>query len=231
MKTFDFALPVGTETVKEVDSSFTIPTGYYALKITAAYITDSGSSDSQGVTLAFTTDTGRMLRLGSNGTIWFRGKDGKVTTEGKFGDTKGKIIPTYGYNQLEAICQAAAGKSFADAASSITERTVEVYGESTQVPMILDLVGATVNMTVFERRANKQALVEGKYTDTNEEVVTNELHRVLPEGMFTVSEIEEGAAEPKYITNWLKKNEGKIQDKFKEVSASSVTSSAVIKKF
>ena len=214
----DLTLPENTTKDIATDSiatgRYTIPTGVYEFKIKAAFKVDSQSSKSQGITLELENTEGRSISL----TSYYRGRDGKLTTVAKWGKNTGKTVRTFGYQQLDDICEQAIEVPLAEAVKSIEKKTIKLFGENQEVDMVMDLLGSSITMAIQERRVNKTTQVGKDWVDTAEEKFENILDKVLTSDHLTMDEVAKKESEAKFIPDeWLPEYEGVIQDKYKEV--------------
>lgn len=88
----------------------------------------------------------------------------------------------------------------------------------TEVEVVVDIIGQSVQLAIKHAAKNKQEQVNGKWVDINEKREFNEIDSVFHEGTDqTLSEALE-ELEATHKEAWLTKNKDKVFDTFKEVS-------------
>lgn len=185
----------------------------YLADIKVMYVTES-SAGAKAVNVELELEDGSNYRE----TIYVTNRNGGVTYE-----KDGKVFPLPGFKLIDELCLIASGKDLTE--QDFQPKTLKLYDFESrsevprEVPVSMDTVGQKIAVAIQQVRENKNAKGgDGKYHPTSEERVFNAIQSVFhPEHKVTVSEARaEKAAE--FWDAWLKKWEGRVNDKYKEVA-------------
>lgn len=190
----------------------------YDCIIKLAYIVKSNSSKAVGVKLVLDHNGSEV-----SDTFWFLNSKGEYKT---VKDGVEKFV--YGYQQMESVCLLSIGQNFQKVEAAQETRTIKVYNfeqkqeVNTDVQMLMPLVGKAIKAGILERKENKTKKNDqtGLYENLTDSRQFNTAVRFFrPRDSLTVAEILAKVTEPKFYKTWLQANQGKLDDKYKEVKA------------
>lgn len=194
-----------------------LASGVYDMTVQAMYIKPT-SSDGIMVNLA-----GMILNQEKSFSFYMMDKDGKNYFETK----DGKKVIFAGYSTVEDIIHVVCGTSLEEA--EVQSKLVNIYSKEAQkkipTPMdvFVDVSGKTISLAITATKKPKQALVNGVYVDTDEDVTVNEVVKVFTSDGETTNEYNtrmqenpDEPANPVFKNLWLEKYEGKLLDKTKK---------------
>ena len=193
----------------------------YLADIKVMYVTESAAG-AKAVNVELELEDGSNYRE----TIYVTNRNGDVTFE-----KDGKVFPLPGFKLIDEMCLIASGKDLTQ--QDFQPKTLKLYDFESrseiprEVPVSMDTVGQKIAVAIQQVRENKQTKGgDGKYHATSEERVYNTIQSVFhPEHKVTVSEAR-AEKEAGFWDAWLKKWEGKVNDKYKEVAQSGGMKSA-----
>lgn len=188
----------------------------YTLRVKNAYFTTS-SGGAVGLKLELlvkdkgTSDNPYIYRE----TLWVTNKQGQ-----QYYERDGKKIPLPGFTHARNICLVCANKPLHQ--MKTTEKIVKEYDSTAKaevdksVPVLSELEGKVFKGAILHTRANK--MVQNQETkawvETNEEAFSNSLAKVFTMDGRTLGE-QLADKDPEFMTKWLEKYKGKLNDKFK----------------
>ena len=110
--------------------------------------------------------------------------------------------------------------------SGLKTKIVDIYDFDlskkvpTEVPMVMDLVGAKVKLAILNQTVDKNVKdASGKYVPSGDTREQNVLDKVFSRAGFTTTELTAKLEAPEFMEAWLKKNKGKSQMKAKGAAA------------
>lgn len=185
----------------------------YLADVKVMYVTES-QAGAKAVNVELELEDGSNYRE----TIYVTNRIGEVTFE-----KDGKVFPLPGFKLIDEMCLIASGKDLTE--QDFQPKTLKLYDFESrsevprEVPVSMDTVGQKIAVAIQQIRENKQVKGDdGKYRPTNEERVINSIVAVFhPEQKVTVTEAR-AEKEPAFWDAWLKRWEGKVNDKYKEVA-------------
>jgi len=165
-------------------------------------------------------------------------KDGRKHTDRQYitsGDTKGnkpyyekegKKFPLPGFSHVDFMVDLLLNKSLTQLDSQ--EATIKLYDGilqkevPTSVTVYPELRGKQVKVGLLKIRENKTVKQGSNYVKTNEERVFNEVNKYFDfETSKTKTEIKahtaDSPSEAAFIKKWINKNQGQVQDNYKEL--------------
>lgn len=201
--------------------SFTRESNIYIGNIVVAYVTQS-EKGAMAVNLDIKLEDGSSYRE----TIYVSNRDGET-----FYTKEGKKFPLPGFTTIDNICMITTEKGLAD--QDTEDKTLMLWDFESgkeiprEVPVLVELIGQPVALGILKVRENKtQKNDRGGYDPINEERVYNTISAVFhPEAKVTVNEAMEGR-DPDFWDAWLKRNENRLVDKYKEVKGGAAARSA-----
>lgn len=223
-------LKVGKEVQREeerdvVSSGGSWDTGVYPVVVEAAFL-DKSKRGALMATAIFRDKDNRKITL--NECI-MSNKSGelKATYEK---DGKPQLLP--GYSKFLSLFHALGitnedGKLVSDLSEvEIEEKVLKLYDfeEKKEVPQekncLVQLHDQQLEIVVYKEVVDKQKNVAGegekpKYENTGETREQNDVMKFLTEDGLTNLEVQAGAEEPKFRTEWLEAHEGKVKNKAK----------------
>ena len=203
---------------------FTVPeSGVYDATIKYAYLSQA-QSGAGAVNFEFDLN-GNTYRE----TMYVTNRNGQNFYVDKRDGSK-KYLPAY--LNVDAIALFATSKPLAelkDQAKVINLYNFEQQKEvPTEVPMLVELLGKKVKLGLIKEKSFKQVKdASGNYVDSDEVRETATINKVFsPKDGRTVNEVRAEQAEAEFITKWLEKWEGKINDKTAKSSGTKPATSA-----
>lgn len=201
--------------------SFVRESNIYIGDIVVAYLTQS-EKGATAVNLDIKLADGSSYRE----TVYVSNREGET-----FYTKEGKKFPLPGFTTIDNICMIATEKGLAD--QDTEDKTLMLWDFESQkevpreVPVLVELTGQPVALGILKVRENKnQKNDRGGYDPINEERVYNTISAVFhPEAKVTVNEAVEGR-DPDFWDAWLKRNEDRLVDKYKEVKGGAAARSA-----
>lgn len=199
-------------------NKFTLDAGVYQAVIKMAYKDSSASSAAECVKLDLAVVVDGKVRNYSE-AIWVVGRDGSVFKQ----DAKtGKMVPTYGFKQLDVLSKLTLGKG----AEQLSAETLKVEIKKGEAPqdreVIRELIGAKLMVGILEKRGNKQVKsATGAWVNGPEERLENNIDKFFDEDGKTIVEKENNSA-PVFIDTWKAEFSGKLIDQFKPVAGNAV---------
>ncbi|AMD43399.1 hypothetical protein ZC03_012 [Pseudomonas phage ZC03] len=193
--------------------SFIRESNIYIAEIVVAYLTES-QNGATAVNFEFKMEDGNNYRE----TIYVSNRDGET-----FYSKDGKKYPLPGFTTVDNICMITTEKGLAE--QETEDKTLMLWDFESgkeiprEVPVLVELTGQSVALGILHVKENKTAKNEstGKYEPINEARELNTISAVFhPEAKVTVNEAMEGR-DPAFWDAWLKRNEGRLVDKYKEV--------------
>lgn len=153
-------------------------------------------------------------------TIYFTNRNGEPT----YNDKKdGSKRPLPGFTKVNEILLAICGKEMSDIETQ--KATIKVWQDGAEVnaqrEVLVETRGLPVTLGIQKITTNKQVKSGDQYVDdpTGATRDFNEIHTAFRfEDTMSVAEIERGAEEAKFHTQWTTKLAGKTIDKVKKTS-------------
>lgn len=196
--------------------SFIVPSGVYAAKIKVAYAAPA-TSGAMGIVINAVLEGGKEFRE----TVYITNKKGENFFLNK--QDPSKKVPLPGFTTVDDLCLICTGAPLSEAETE--EKIVNVWDpeERKELPkavqVLTGLVGADVLLGIIHKVENKSTKQGNEYVPINEKREFNTIDKVFhPEHEITVAEARSGVDKPTFINAWKERNEGKTQDKFKEVT-------------
>lgn len=132
---------------------------------------------------------------------------------------KTKKVPLPGFTTVDDICLFATGSPLAEQPTE--DKIVNIYDYDskkeipTSVPMLMDLLGKTVDLGIIRQLENKNEKDgSGNYVATAETRELNLIDKVFdPETKRTVVEVRNEAETATFHDNWVERNAGNTRDK------------------
>lgn len=201
-----------------MSGGFDLPTGLYPMIVENAYLEKTAS----GAMMMHV-----HLKRISGGNQVYKFKNCIVSGDEKGNKPTymkdGKEYPLPGYSQMNQIVKICAGITLGQIEPE--KKLVKMWDfdanaeVAREVPVVTQIVGQEILVGLTFRRENKRALVNGKWTDTNEAREFNEIDKVFYPDGFTVTEKAAEAEEAVFVHEWTKAfPEGTVIDKFKSVA-------------
>ena len=202
------------EAAKDTVGGYTVhETAVYPAKLARMYA-HTADSGSIGVTLEldlFTNpdseETKRMTK-----TLYVTNSEGKNYYE----DKNGKNQMNTNWLMADAIAVFAtngeAGLGELETEEIFIKRTRDGAEVTEPVEAYPEVAGLDLNVAIMKVEGPKQKKVDGKWKDTDEIQLTNEIDRIFNEEGFTLLEWEAGTLdEPEFINKWEKEWKGKTK--------------------
>ena len=131
----------------------------------------------------------------------------------------GKKLPLPSFTTMNDLCLVGAGKSLAEMEPE--NKIVKIYNFEqkkeipTEVPVIVELIGAKVGLLINKNLEDKTADTGGGvYKPTGETFEKNSIEKVFDlESGMTVVEATEGKETGEFVPKWVEKNAGKVRDR------------------
>lgn len=202
--------------------SFIRESNIYVGDIVVAYLTES-QNGATAVNFEIKMEDGNNYRE----TIYVSNRDGET-----FYTKDGKKYPLPGFTTVDNICFITTEKGLSD--QETEDKTLMLWDFESgkeiprEVPVLAELSGQTVALGILQVKENKNVKNEstGKYEPTNEVRELNTINTVFhPEAKVTVNEALEGR-DPDFWDAWIKRNEGRLVDKYKEVKGGTASRTA-----
>ena len=201
--------------------NFVRESNIYVGDIVVAYMTQS-EKGAMAVNLDIKLADGSSYRE----TVYVSNRDGET-----FFTKEGKKFPLPGFTTIDNICMITTEKGLAD--QDTEDKTLMLWDSESkkevprEVPVLVELTGQPVALGILKVRENKtQKNDRGGYDPINEERVYNTINAVFhPEAKVTVNEAMEGR-DPDFWDAWIKRNEDRLVDKYKEVKGGAAARSA-----
>ncbi len=149
-------------TAAEEAKAFSIPSGFYPVKINVAYLTESETSEAAGLTIEYTTAEWKYPK---RETLWFQGRDGGTTRMAKKRDGSEYPDETFGMKQVRGLCKAV-DVEFEKIETS--DGVIEVKDGNKNVKVFGDFTGKTLVVGL-------QETLEDKYSDPTEETTKSSI--------------------------------------------------------
>lgn len=199
---------------------FTLDSGMYPMKVDMAYLAKS-KGGAMSLKLHLKQLDGRKLTIRE--TLWVTSGDAKGNKNYYLRNNKKHLLP--GMILADQISKITAGKEMSDL--TVEEKTIKLWnseaGEEvpTTVPALTEMIDSDIYVGVHKVRANRVKLnAAGKYVDTNEERVYNEVHKVFHPDGFSVTEKLAGSEKPTVIDTWRDKfDNAYVNDQFSPVKS------------
>lgn len=198
-----------------------ITSGVYPASIVCAYGITS-SKGAQGVTIEFKITEGTFKDRKFVSTQYVTNRNGENYYAK---DGKNYLLP--GFMLVDALVNIVTeGGSLLELEAE--DRFIKVYDSEKgaevekQVPMFVDLLGTELQIGVLRKEKYKTTQdSQGNYVDTDEIRQVTELDKVFDIEGFTVTELENQVSEPKFIQEWLTRNENTVVPAPKKKAATS----------
>lgn len=200
-------------------SGATTPSDVYLGTIKVAYYSKAASG-AIAVNLDIALDAGRNHRE----TIYISNRKGEFTyTDSRTNEAK--YLP--GFVSIDSLCLLTVGQPLVNVDKQVETKTLNIYNFEqrkeipTDVPVLMPLVGKRVKLGLLEVRENKTKKNDstGKYNPINEPRQYNTIDKFFRESDDrTTEEIKAKIAKAEFINKWTEKHQGKLNDKYKEVS-------------
>lgn len=149
-------------------------------------------------------------------TVYITSKDGVNYYVNK----AGKKAPLPGFITMNDLCLCAVGRELSELETET--KVIKLYNREaktempTEVPMVVDLIGAKVALGIFKEKVNKQVLEGNTYVDSEETREQNVINKVFHlETHKTVNEAKNDL-EAEFWDKWLAKHQGKEIDRTKK---------------
>lgn len=148
-------------------------------------------------------------------TLWVTNKKGQ-----QYYEKDGKKIPLPGFTHARNICLVCANKPLHQMQPTekiVTEYDAAAKGEVEKaVPVLTELENKVFKAAILHTRSNKmvQNQATKAWVETNEETFSNSLDKVFTMNDLTLNESMLGK-DPEFMTKWLSKHKGKLNDKYK----------------
>jgi len=199
---------------------FILPTGIYPCTIDMAYMSKS-QKGADAVNLVLKTQDNREIKQ----TIYITNREGQpFYTDKQSGDKR--YLP--GYNQVNSICDLAAGQDLATTASAAEEKTINVYDYDAKkelpksMPILTPLLGKRIVVGLLNIKENKNVQSGDKWIPGPETRNINEINKAFNEAGLTQAEIKAGDTVPAFMEKWKEKFGDKEIDKSSKVAGGSV---------
>ena len=157
-------------------------------------------------------------------TIYFTNRKGEMFYTAKKTNIR---HPLPSFSRLDELCQVVTGKKLTQMSEEkkLVKRWNNDVKENVpeEVDVLHELLDQSVDVALLKIRANDQkAGDDGKWVDTNEPIVKNEIQKFLrhSDGLC-LTEINSGVTQRAYATKWLERNAGNTKDTFKEIAGAS----------
>lgn len=193
----------------------TLPSDVYDAVIAMAYV-DKSKGGAQFIEFEFKLPDNKTHKE----TVYVTSGDDKGN---KFTYEKnGKEFYLPGYILADEICAVTTEQLLSQQDSD--NRLVEVYDfESKQklqkeFPVLIDLIGKKLKIAISETKENKKEKVGGKWVETSEVRMSNNISKAFSTDGLTVNELMDGETDSAFMEKWLDKNKGNTVDKYKQVS-------------
>lgn len=151
-------------------------------------------------------------------TLYFKKRDGNIYYE-----KNGTKLLLPGYENIQDLAKVACNKNL-DQLNQIN-KVLNIYNPDhkkevpTEVPVLEDLIGKTIYMGIQKIIRRKQKEVNGKYLNTDEQQVINQIDKFFSDRGFTASEMSHNATEPVFIMQWKEAKAGIDVDLFSNTKA------------
>jgi len=204
--------------------------GVYPVVIDLAYLSKS-SEGATGLNLVLKDENAKELKT----TLWIKSKDSKGNKP--YYEKDGKKHALQGMNMANALAGLAVppkdGKVNVIGDLDRTEKTVAIWDYdasaelNTKVEVFMDLIDKRVDVGVIRRIENKRKQQGGQWVDTADKKDSNELAAVFDADTgLSITEYKAGATDPEFKAKWLKRWDGKTDDKYKEVAGNGSSAGA-----
>lgn len=127
--------------------------------------------------------------------------------------------PLPGFTVVDDLCLLTTGHALAE--QEAEPKVVKVYNPEekkevpTEVPVLMDLIGKTIQLGIIKRIEDKTAKNDqsGEYEPTGETRETNQIDKIFHvESGRTVSEYRHEIDPAEFLPAWTKRNQGKTRD-------------------
>lgn len=219
----NFTINTSTKMEAETDrlGGGLLESNVYDVVIKTAYITQA-KSEALALNVEVETEDGGFFKE----ALYF--VSGKAKGNKTYFEKNGKEIPLPGYSSFASLLKHSGFDTTPEQQmeSGLKKKIVDIYDFDlskkvpTEVPMVMDLVGAKVKMAILNQTVDKNVKdASGKYVPSGDTREQNVLDKVFNRGGFTTTEVTAKMEEPEFMNKWLEKNKGKSQMKAKGAAA------------
>jgi len=196
---------------------FILPTGIYPCIIDMAYMSKS-QNGADAVNLVLKTQDNREIKQ----TIYITNREGQPYYVDKDSQEK-RYLP--GYNQVNSICDLAAGQDIGTVATAAEEKTIKVYDFDAKkelpksMPVLTALLGKKIVIGLLNVKENKNVKDgAGNWVAGSETRNINEINKAFNEVGLTQAEIKAQSTTPEFLNKWKEKYGDKEIDKSSAVA-------------
>lgn len=214
-----FAAVQNTTSIKTADTDVlptgTVASGIYPAVVKMAYL-DASKGGAISVNFEFDLTVNGAVRSYKE-TVYITNKEKSFTYQDK---KTGEAKPMPGFSMVDTLCKLATGKGLAEMGAEAKDIKIYSFEQKEEVvakrEVLMNLLRAELQLGIHEILENKQVKSGDTYVDSAETRTKNEIKKAFNKDGLTSTEVESKATEAKFKKEWLKKFEGKQQDKTKK---------------